>query len=398
MKKSVLLAALVLSGSALAARWEENSHPRYFGFVVKKNMSYQINELPLKAKLTNDRMIWSDTFWPSNLGGIAYRWNSEPNPQPFKYKLLSTMELKKLSMAELEKLSPTEKLDIYLGNTDPKSRNFYENTKKVMSLYSTQDLWWEGICHGWAQAAIHHAEPARREMLSRSTGVTVPFGSADVKALLDFYYANIQGKNAPYARLGNRCKVNGKVPGEAFPEDTFREMPSLELRNSKDCADVNAGAFHVTITNMIGRFDKGFIADVDRFNDVWNQPVGEYESEIVGEEAPTFQERSNGIVRKLRVKTKMTYGDELNLLSPDYAHEEGGFMSMDPVTLTVDQTFATRNYEYILELDSIDNIVGGTWVSDSRPDFIWIKGAEKVFGSNRKFDFSALNDIYKPVQ
>lgn len=386
MRATIVPALILMSvASAHAARWDKTNDPFKFSKVTGKALTAKLTSLPLKAKLTNSHMIWSDTFWPSNMGSIAYRWNAEPNPELFKYKLMTKAEIEKADITELERLSPAEKYDIFMGNYN------YPLTKKVLSKNSPKDLWWEGICHGWAMAAVSHAEPSRVNLTNKD-GIVVPFGSSDVKGLLDLYYAEDHKTNS-YSRLGNRCRVAGKVTGEDYPEDRVRTMPSARDANSKDCADVNAGSFHMALTNMIGLQDRGFVADVDRFNDVWNQPVGAYSAEIVGERAPTPREASIGAAKILQVKMDMTYGEELNLLSPDYAGEEGGFMSMDPVTNTPDQTFTTRYYEYTLEIDAAGNIIGGEWISETRPDFLWIKGKAERFTGR----FSGLNQIYVPV-
>jgi hypothetical protein len=48
------------------------------------------------------------------------------------------------------------------------------------------------------------------------------------------------------------------------------------------------------------------------------------------------------------------------------------------------------NYKYWLELDAAGNIVGGTWVSQERPDYVWMKAKMGFTG-----EFAALNWIYK---
>ncbi len=166
---------------------------------------------------------------------------------------------------------------------------------------------------------------------------------------------------------------------------------------------------------MIGRLSKGFVAEVDRYNDVWNQPVSAYESEIVGDVPVTGLELSQGISRKLRVKTKMTYGDELEFYTPELASEGVlGFVSKDPVTGTQAQTNGEKHYEYVLELDSLNRIVGGEWISVTRPDFIWSKTKDTQFSSTpgngsgiiygfinlfrTKFPLAGLQQIYKPVR
>ncbi|MBY0517108.1 MAG: hypothetical protein K2P81_09380 [Bacteriovoracaceae bacterium] len=384
--RTLIVPALLLAtvSSAYAAKWDKTNDPNKFARVTGKAFTAKFSSLPLKAKLSNPHFIWSDTFWPANLGGIAYRWNNEPNPEIFKYKMYSKAEIEKMDVTELEKLSPTEKYDIFMGDYK------YSLTKKVLGQNKPTDLWWEGICHGWSIAAVNHPEPARVNVENKD-GITVPFGSSDVKGLLDYYYAEVH-KTKTYARIGARCGADGKVPGEAYPEDRVQTPPKPSQANAPECSDVNAGAFHMALANMIGLQDRGFVADVDRFNDVWNQPVGEYSSQIMDERLPTPQEAAIGAARIVRIKMDMTYGEELNLLRPEDAKEEGGFMSMDPVTTTPEQTFTTRYYEYNLEIDAAGNVIGGSWISETRPDFMWIKGKAETFEGR----LSGLNKIYKP--
>ena len=67
-------------------------------------MVMKFDSLPGSGRLVDDRLGWSETYWPSNKGGIAYRW-SHPDPQPFKYKLHTATELKNMSEAEVGQLS-----------------------------------------------------------------------------------------------------------------------------------------------------------------------------------------------------------------------------------------------------------------------------------------------------
>jgi Transglutaminase elicitor len=404
MNKLVVFATLVLASNAYAEKWQPKSinDPTSFNFIVKGTMEMDLASLPLAAKLEDDRMGWSETFWPSNKGGIAYRWNS-PNPTPFKYKLHSKAELQSMSANQLGELSPAELYDISQGDYK------YSLTKKVLATYHTDDLWWEGICHGWALAATHYPEPDKVEIRNKDN-IVVPFGSSDVKALLAMHDA--YNSKGAYAQVGARCGIIGKVPGEAFPEDGIVPEPSVVDKNSAACSDTNAGAFHVIVTNMLGRFGKGFIADVDRYNDVWNQPVSAFESQILGDVSLNQRDMANGVSRKVRVKTKMTYGDELEFYSAEeVAKGTLGFVSKDPVTGTPAQTNGEKNYEYVLELNSYNQIVGGEWISESRPDFIWAKIKDAKFSSTpgngtgfltglfkKSYPLEGLNQIYRPVR
>ena len=388
MKKLMVLSTLIVASSAYAERWDTSNNPNYFSVVAGGKMKLALKDLPEAAKLRDHRLGWSETFWPSNVGGIAFRWNS-PNPMPFEYKLFKKEELLRMSQEQLSELSPAELYDISQGDYK------YSLTKKVLKTYSPDDLWWEGICHGWSQAASNYPEPDKTVVVNKD-GLRVPFGASDVKGLMAMHDAfNSKGL---YARIGDRCSVEGKVPGEAFAEDGETTMPSPKEANRPECADVNAGAFHVVLSNMIGVYSKGFVADVDRFNDVWNQPIVGYESSFHEEYPVTAKEFKNGIEKKIRVVTSMSYGDELEYYSPEAAAEGVvGFVSKEPVTGTPAQTITSRTYEYLLELDSFGNVVGGAWISEARPDMLWMMTKDEKF-RNGRFPLAGLNQIYKPVK
>lgn len=388
MNKFLVLSALAVVSSAHAAKWNKSNNPDFFKPVAAKGIVKNFSELPLKAEISDHRFGWSETYWPSNKGGIAYRWNS-PNPEPFKYKLKTKEELLKMSEKELEELSPAELYDIAMGDYT------YSLTKKVLSKFSPTELWWEGICHGWALAASNYAEPAK-VVVTNKDGLKVPFGSSDVKGLLSMHDAfNSKGL---YVRVGDRCGVDGKAAGEALPEDGNVPVVSKRDAEKSECEDVNAGAFHIVLASMIGVNSHGFVADVDRFNDVWNQPVTSYESTVVGEVRLNEKDLKNGVDRKIRVKTTMTYGEELVFYNAeDAANGEVGFVSKEPVTSTPAQTFSSRNYEYILELDRAGNIVGGEWISEGRPDMLWMKKKDPTF-YNGKMPLAGLSKIYKPIE
>lgn len=388
MKTFMALTILTVTSTGFAARFSGNNDPRMFNPVAASPMNLEFSALPLDGKLQDSTLGWSETYWPSNKGGIAYRWNAK-NPQPFKEKLLTREEVKKATQEQLSELSPAELYDIAMGDYS------YSLTKKVLKSNSPKDLWWEGICHGWAQAASNYSEP-EKVVVTNKDGVKVPFGSSDVKGLLSLHDAwNSKGF---FVRVGDRCAVRGKVPGEESEQDGPISAPSERDANSPKCSDVNAGAFHVVISNMIGINSQGFVADVDRYNDVWNQPVTEYSSEVLGSERVTPEESRSGIASKLRVKTKMTYGEELSFWSPEEeAAGEIAFVSKEPVTNTIHQAYRSKNYEYVLELDASGKIVGGTWISETRPDMLWTKKRDAAF-RNGKFPLAGLNQIYKPVK
>lgn len=377
--------------SAFAELYNGSSHPANFTRIAGMNIITDFNSLPLRGKLNDDRLGWSESYWPSNKGGIAYRWN-HPDPQPFKYRLHTKEELMRMGQKELGQLSPAELYDI--ANDD----YGYSLTRRAFGLYHARDLWWEGICHGWAQAAINYPEPAP-VVVTNAAGIKVPFGASDVKALVAMHEAyNFKGEK--FAFVGQRCRVNGKVEGEADDRDhpSNRMYPPKELAESDACRDTNAGGFHVSIANMIGIHGKGFVADIDRFNDVWNQPITNYESTIVREEPVDASHRAQGIERRVRIKTVMTYGEELKFYTPELAATGiKNFVSKEPVTGTPHQEFRHKNYEYVLEISGSGKVIGGEWATQTRPDFMWLYARSKQF-KNAPIPLANLKHIYRPVR
>ncbi len=389
MKRLLLALALAIPPTVNAEPWDGANHPGNFRRLMGTDLIMTFSDLPLSGKMADDRMGWAESFWPSNKGGIAYRWN-HPDPKPFKYRLHTLAELKAMPESKIAELSPAELYDIASGDYN------YTLTRKTLSLYSPRDLWWEGICHGWAQAATQYAEPEATVVVNKD-GIRVPFGSSDVKALLSMHEAyNYKGE--PFGFVGRRCSVNGKVQGQELNGDTHPFPPSPELAESIECRDANAGATHVVMANMLGLLGKGFVADVDRFNDVWNQPIVRYDSQIVREEPVNDSHRAQGIARRVRIKTDYVYSEEL--LYPSARARELGytnFVSKEPVTLTPSQEYVVKKYEYILEIDSRDRIIGGEWVSETRPDFIWNYKKSKNF-KNSPIPLANLRYIYKPLR
>jgi hypothetical protein len=385
MNKVLFFCVLTFMSSVHAEKWDKYNNPRYFSKIIKKNLVTSFADLPLQAHLVDDRYGWSETYWPSNLGGIAYRWN-HPDPKPFRYKFYHKEELKVMSEEELSWLSPAELYDIAMGDYK------YSLTKKVLKKYSSQDLWWEGICDGWSLASSHYPEPDVN-VITNKDGIKVTFGSSDVKGLMSMHDAfNSKGL---YARVGRKCNVRGKVQDEASIQDGNIGFPQENYAKKPECADVNAGAFHVVIASMIGLNSKGFVADVDRFNDVWNQPITGYESTVIGNVVLTPMDRENNIYQKIHLKTKMIYSEELNFFDP-VLKEMVGIVSKNPVTGTSSQLFDFKDYDYILELNKDGEITGGEWLSETRPDILWMKLKDEKFNSS-VLPLEGLNQIYRPV-
>jgi hypothetical protein len=117
----------------------------------------------------------------------------------------------------------------------------------------------------------------------------------------------------------------------------------------------------VLLANFVGIHKKGFVLDITRDLQVWNQPVTSFESKMLGEVAlaPTA---ARSAVRSIRMETTMGYQGESFLAN------------WEAIGGTPQSVNIIKLYQYDLELDAQGRIVGGEWIGADRPDFLWIQG------------------------
>ncbi|MCA2961485.1 MAG: hypothetical protein IOD12_14635 [Silvanigrellales bacterium] len=329
--------------------WDPNNDPLNLG----PGFVRELDALPVSAKLA--KVPWSDSYWPSRKGGISHRWlSSEPND--FQYASPSKDELARMSLRERAELSPAEKYDAYRGAYD------YPLVKSEWKRVSPQNASWEGLCHGWAPAAIAFDEP-QSLLAVNPDGIEIPFGSSDLKALL--LYVQGQAESPPARMLGGRCNVAPESPDEAL--------------NRPECRDVNAGAFHVILANQLGLRKQGFVFDVQRDLQVWNQPVYSFESELLAERPPSPGAAPNA-VREVVVESRVGYVNEISAQWLSLGAESS--RSLSEVV-----------YKYALEVDAQGRIVGGEWDAWKRPDFLWVEEKAPLRGR-----FAALGALYEKAR
>jgi len=317
--------------------WPEVSEPT----IMSDSFEYNFNRLPLRGSARDGRKFWSGDYWANKKGSINIRWNL-PSQRGFDTRSFTKNEVLNMTMNGLSRLSPSEKFDLLNG------RYHYPLKEAVSYVANPRALDWEGICHGWAPATLNHNEP-KPKVLMNPDGLRIPFGSSDIKALLSYYYAHIH--QAPNTfQMGRRC-FNRRGEG---PRD-------------QDCfEDLNAGSFHIVLTNKIGKERKGFIADIERFDEVWNHPVHSYESYVVQNKRPN-RRSAQGTVRVIQMKTTIGYTDE----------SANSWSTIIGTDLQLDQT---EDYEYDLDINSAGEIIGGEWISRNRPDFLWTMPKVKEWG------------------
>ncbi len=353
--KWVALTALTAIASACGAQNAGNETQEAWGsydapFHLDRSYEVRLDALPAEGQLS--KIPWVDSYWPSYEGGISARWNTT-NPQSFSYTSPSLGQLQNMTEQEIAELSPSEKFDIF------NSRYDFPLTKSEMTRTSPNRPAWEGLCHGWAPAAAAYQEP-KPTVVTNADGIRIPFGSADVKALLT--YNQGQFANPATQFLGKRCNVK------------FSEVVSGRAE-AEDCKGVNPGAFHIVLSNQIGLMNESFMADVTRDFEVWNHPIYGFSSRLMSKDGVS-PGAAPGTVREVVAETRMVYTVEGQPQWNALAGQESAYTHV-------------KTYQYRLELDGAGRIVGGAWLSSDRPDFLWKQAAASFSGY-----FSGLQSIY----
>jgi len=463
MNKLLLVAtcSLVLTQ---AFAFDKNNDPKFFN----PNYNHKFSALETEAKLPNDMTPWASSFWPHIYGGIAFRWNNHYQDAPVVRKLqeeigtlkdeikeikkelfskpnltpaeihadnmkiqdaknqISTLlrlkgaehqklffnikrpenlaDVRRMSQEEIDQLSPTEKFDIYKALKDGKEADF-RLTRNVLNLTGPNKAYWEGICNGWASAAIEFHEP--KVTTYEKNGIKLTFASSDLKALLSYYHfamtSNIRTqKKSLTNRIGERC-------GTEFPEEAWSIKNGVEYYKTvvgdeiltkevpSECVDTNPGAFHIALTNRIANEKEAFVAEVVRDNEVWNQPVFGYSTKVIYE-SDTLINHSKGTRKQVRVKTRMDYANDGGRMFWEQDDPEEEFYAWwNPTNGTENYRAAHKDFEYILDLDKKGNIIGGHWLSYERPDFIWLKRSKGFIGTGFLYGIVGYMDDLKDL-
>lgn len=350
MKLIAFMAVLAFAGARAAVEndeWNGWNNP----FKMNKNFELRFDRMPLEGNLESAGLAWPGYYWANNKGGIAQRWRSK-SPMHFEYRSPRLNDVLSMSREKINELSPAEKYDLFMGRYD------YPTVSRVWGQTREGHKDWYGICHGVSPGSLNHPEPEAATLVNQD-GVEITFYSSDVKALLAYYYAKVSDSES--VQVGKRCFVAAWVP--------FAGRIS-------GCSDVNPASLHVIMANKLGLEKSGFIADMERYSPVWNHAAVKYSSEIL-QTSDYVRRASYGTVKRVKVRSDVWYSASV---SP----------SDSPILATAKAELEKRSYVYWLDLDSKGEILGGSWVSDDRPDFLWTKERDEFEGY-----WSGLNEIYR---
>lgn len=318
------------------------------------------------------RQPWSADYWPIARGvlgarnfELAFNIQADWKKRSLYIQRYPTAEVLRVRGEEgLAKLAPSEKYDLIIGDEQgqmtasmwDQGREYFDRTGEVEN--------WMGICHGWAPAAISDPRPAAAVAVPSLDGKwQVPLAPAEIKGLVSFSWATNRYSSL---MLGGRCNK----------KDPQRDANGRLI--DPECFDLNPATWHIAIVNKVGLKKESFVMDATYDYEVWNQPVLGYsytyfnpETGIAGGRAastiaarayvddPYRSYRGGDVASIVGVRMRVGYVVETSV-NPDPSDDEGR------------DIIRWVEYDYDLELDAQDRIIGGEWHLDAHPDFIWI--------------------------
>lgn len=360
--------------STLQEAWDAENAPELMDIKVTK-----LEGLPSEGSLPEDKFAWSDDYWATYSGGISRRWQYELESDNYKDHIyeFTTRERILDGLVDIEKLSPAEKYDLLNGRYDfPLAKHERENMLSSVDPKTDSIPRWFGLCHGWAPATIMEPEAGRVAIMKNPDGIEIPFYTSDIKGLMTKIYAEF---NNSYSGVGDRCNLES--------HEIERDANGRIIQ--KECRDLNPGTFHLTLTQMLGHSDvearKGFVADVTYSAQVWNQAVVAYrvkkqdvvKYESAGDSVAEFRAPGTAFLATVRVEM-------------DYITEIGPHTQ--PMMEHKDSYVLTDELEYTLELDADGVIIGGEWLSEKHPDFLWLM-KEKPNTGNSYISYDLVREL-----
>ncbi|GAB9469143.1 Transglutaminase elicitor protein [Globisporangium polare] len=339
----------------------------------KTKMETGLKKLPTKGVIIP--APWPSSYWPIYQDGINAVWSPGNASASEKYAKAYGLNVNQFTEAVSKSTGilsqstrPACKADSDCSRL--KDGSACGKRKGASSGYCIPT--WFGICHAWSPAAILEPEP---KCSVTQNGVT--FQPFDIKALVTDIY-----DGAAVETVFTGVRYNGG--NEA--KDRWGRHTDAAYR------DLGAGYFHIALTNIMGKFKKGFVVDVTAGAEVWNQPVRGFQVKEQRRFKPSeaaknfyatstypFNTRAKSIVY---VKTRMSWIVE--------AVEDGPLVE----TGRVDAYTTGADYTYLLELDASGNIIGGEWLwgsNDNHPDFLWFPTGTPALSSVTKTGLSYKN-------
>lgn len=347
--------------SHLAEAPDYRNNPAIMGVPYKK-----FSDMQSSAHLPDNRVPWSGYYWATYKGGSSYRWQTMRGNgyRDFLYNLESWTTIRQMSPYQIDQLSPSEKYDLMKGDYQF-SLTSQERRNTLSSVSNGQIPTWYGLCHGWAPAAYMEEQPGPVATVTNPHGIRINFYSSDIKALLIKHYGDTQ--------VGTRF-----IGGRCNNQNVERDAQNRVISDA--CRDTNPATLHLVLENYIAHQKKSFVADVYSDYQVWNQPVTGYTSRSFNRRSlasePGYRYAAQGTSELIDIQLTLYY---INETSPSR-------YPVSPVT-------ASKNLSYTLELDQWGYVIGGEWISEDRPDFLWELRRTPQTADSGALDYQLLTQL-----
>ncbi|ETO60305.1 hypothetical protein F444_21460 [Phytophthora nicotianae P1976] len=316
----------------------------YFGVKLET----KLKNLPTSA--IHHPSPWNGPSWLVYQDSINYEWKKGQLSSAEKYATAFGLNVTEF----MDKVSAQNGIDSEMNYSTPcTTDNDCDFTtcairKNAISGYCIPT--WYGISHAWAPASVLEKGPV---CAVNFNGVV--FHPIDVMGLVTDIYDGVK-----VSTIFTGSRYNGG--NESM--DAYGRSVEYSYR------DVNPGFFHIAATNLLGKLNHTFIIDRYAGYGVWNQPV--YGFEVIEQTSMTLQEAAQTFYRL----NAYPWNDNASSI----VHITANLLWNNDVDADVRDSILVMNsdpsatYEYLLELNKAEEIIGGEWLNksnDNHPDFIW---------------------------
>ncbi len=317
------------AASAIEIGQQSEFYQKFYGIPFEQRFS----SLPTSASVPDDKLPYSGFGYPADKEGTNIKWKD------YDGTILPSV---------------LQKYDTAFNGQSPKAVNWELEEHSATSQNSKPS--WAGHCNGWAAAAQRHKEP--RTAVTRNG---VVFETHDIKALL----AEINMSATTYFLGGNRCLAQ-------YMGLPLRPHERSDVTAMGVCEDINPGTFHLILTNWLGRMKQSVIFDVSYDQSIWNFPV--YKYDIVWESIP--QSKAAQLITNQDLGAYPFNPEAKKWITVKAQVFVSYHLQQEPLRAKgPTREEKIFEYQYVLELDENDNILGGEWHYDfqkNHPDFVWI--------------------------
>ena len=276
-------------------------------------------------------------------------------------RIRSKMNKDKLDDNTIRDMAPSEKYDLYLGDTDFSYTYSEWQSVTEQKAFIGGITFWEGSCHGWSTAAINEPRPTHViNVMSLDGKYLIPFFPDDLKALGTRLWAN------------SLVQDHTVVQGMRCTQKNPKQDPTSGKVLDTTCEGVNAGDFHLSLLELMGERKQTFVMDRSNKRQIWNQPIAGYELKYFNPATGVEGDLSKSIV------PRTSYADSYaKFRAPQAVSLVGVAMTLSYVAETAPShakedsaakdKIKKMEIHYDLELDASNTIIGGEWRNDADP-------------------------------